>query len=83
MPLIVFGMSIAKPPAAFRAVYGRRIIARLVVRRHCLTQAVRMLSRHADHTLFIKVKKGNGRITLDVLSGSAAGIAITGFRLGT
>jgi hypothetical protein len=36
MPFLVFGMSIAEPSAAFRAMYGRRIIAWLVVTRNTL-----------------------------------------------
>src|SRR5882724_8780589 len=42
MPLVL-GVGIAEPSAAFRAVHGRRMIARLVVRRHCLTRALRAL----------------------------------------
>jgi hypothetical protein len=40
MPLFVFGVSIAEPSAALRAVHRRRIIARFIVRRHCLAQAL-------------------------------------------
>ena len=43
MPLFVFGMSIAESSAAFRAVNGRRIIARLIVGRNCLTHALHVL----------------------------------------
>jgi len=40
MPLLVLGMSIAEPPAAFRAMHGRGIIARLIIRRDRLTQSL-------------------------------------------
>jgi len=43
MSLFVLGVSIAEPSAALRAVYSRRIIARLVVGRHC-QRSLRSLS---------------------------------------
>jgi len=44
MPILVLGVSIAEPPPALRAVDGRREIARLIVRRHSLTQALYVLT---------------------------------------
>ena len=40
MPLLILGVGIAEPPPARRAVHSRRMIARLIVRRHALTQAL-------------------------------------------
>jgi hypothetical protein len=40
MPLLILGVGIAEPPPARRAVHRRRIIARLIVGRHALTQAL-------------------------------------------
>ena len=40
MPLLILGVGIAEPPPASRAVHRRRIIARLIVGRHALTQAL-------------------------------------------
>jgi hypothetical protein len=42
MPPIILGVGIAEPPPARRAVYSRLIIARLIVRRHPLTQALQI-----------------------------------------
>ena len=44
MPPLVLGMSIAEPSVAFLAVHGRRGIARLIVGRHGLTQALHVLA---------------------------------------
>ncbi len=44
MPLIVLGARIAEPLPALRAVNSRRIIARLIVRRHSLTQSLQVLA---------------------------------------
>jgi len=44
MPFFVFSVGIAEPPSARSAVHGRRIIARLIVRRHSLTQALHILA---------------------------------------
>src|ERR1700674_1622779 len=40
MPLFILSVGIAEPPPAGHAVHSRRIIARLIVRRHALTQAL-------------------------------------------
>ena len=42
MPSLVLGVGIAEPPPARRAVHRRRIIARLIVRRHALTQTLQV-----------------------------------------
>jgi hypothetical protein len=42
MPFLIFGVGIAEPPPAGRAVHRRRITARLIVRRHALTQALQV-----------------------------------------
>lgn len=42
MPLLIFGVDVAEPAAARHTVHRRRIIARLIVRRHALTQALRV-----------------------------------------
>jgi len=44
MPLFVLGVGIAEPPAARRAVHSRRMIARLIIGRHGLTQALQLLA---------------------------------------
>ena len=44
MPLLILGVGIAEPPLARRAGHHRRIIARLIVRRHALTQALQARS---------------------------------------
>jgi hypothetical protein len=42
MPPLILGVGIAEPPPARCAVHSRRITARLIVRRHALTQALRV-----------------------------------------
>jgi hypothetical protein len=44
MPPLILSVGIAEPPRARRAVYGRRIVARFVVRRHPLAQAFQVLA---------------------------------------
>jgi hypothetical protein len=46
MPLLIFSVGIAEPPAAHRAVYRRRIITWLIVGRHALTYALWVPSFH-------------------------------------
>jgi len=47
MPLFILGVRVAEPSAAFRAMHGGRIIARLIVGRHSLAQALQVFAREA------------------------------------
>ena len=44
MPLHILGVGITEPTPALRAVHSGRIIARLIVGRHCLAQALQILA---------------------------------------
>jgi hypothetical protein len=49
MPILIFGVGMAEPPAARGTVHHRWKVARLVVRRHPLTQAFYIALRSFFH----------------------------------